>query len=659
VILRLLLLVALAATGCVSHAGALTRDVLRVPASSYQDELVQRARALGLARTLTWRRLGHYRETLGGGWGSEADGPNFFLAANGKENPTAELEATIRGFFADEPPASSDQAVQHPICQFPARFAWLKAALSIDERLRVPACPRYQEFVARLNPRSARLVFSAYYLNAPASVFGHTFLRIDGNAERLGVAGRTTKKQELLDYGIDFSAEVDTSNSLLYAVKGLLGMFPGKFRLMPYYYKVREYNDFESRDLWEYELALSKAELDQLVAHLWELGSTWFDYYYVSENCSYHILGALEGAVPRLSLLREIHTPAVPADTVKALYAQPGLVKSVAFRPSLRASFRARLIGLPGQDEALVEALAASPETPLPPLAAERRIAVLDAAQDLVDVQGAKEIVGEPDGPAARKKQRLLERRAEILAPSADLVVQTPWGKQPQLGHDSRRAGAFGGVDIDGRPFVQLEYRLTLHDLVDPADGYPDLAQLEWLPTRLRVRRDDDGSARLVVDHVSFLRLASMTAQDRFDRHMSWKLDVGATRYADAGCEGGDGCTAGKLQVGGGVAFGTSWLTVFATADSLVAAGPELDGLRGSPWRLGIGPAGGLRLRFTPRLAWLFTGEWIWLPGQEPLAAWRGESNLRWGVGKDLAVDATAWISEDDAWARLGLFLYF
>ena len=25
---------------------------------------------------------------------------------------------------------------------------------------------------------------------------------------------------------------------------------------MPYYYKVREYNDYESRDLWEYELEL-------------------------------------------------------------------------------------------------------------------------------------------------------------------------------------------------------------------------------------------------------------------------------------------------------------------------------------------------------------------------------------------------------------------
>ncbi len=87
-------------------------------------------------------------------------------------------------------------------------------------------------------------------------------------------------------------------------MKGLLGLFRGDFRKVPFHFKVREYNDFESRDLWEYELAFSPAELELFAAHLWELGSTYFAYYYLSENCWYHVLASIEVVRPELDLLR-------------------------------------------------------------------------------------------------------------------------------------------------------------------------------------------------------------------------------------------------------------------------------------------------------------------------------------------------------------------
>src|SRR5205085_2119317 len=91
---------------------------------------------------------------------------------------------------------------------------------------------------------------------------------------------------DLLDYGVDYSATADTSNPVLYAFKGIFGFFPGTFHIFPYYYKVREYNDYESRDLWEYDLSLTPQQVTMLVAHLYELGATYFDYYYIDENCS-------------------------------------------------------------------------------------------------------------------------------------------------------------------------------------------------------------------------------------------------------------------------------------------------------------------------------------------------------------------------------------
>ena len=41
------------------------------------------------------------------------------------------------------------------------------------------------------------------------------------------------ERRELLDYGIDFSADVDTGNAVLYALKGLTGLFPGTFKRIP------------------------------------------------------------------------------------------------------------------------------------------------------------------------------------------------------------------------------------------------------------------------------------------------------------------------------------------------------------------------------------------------------------------------------------------
>jgi hypothetical protein len=85
-------------------------------------------------------------------------------------------------------------------------------------------------------------------MNNPASMFGHTFLRVDKNREG--------PEQTLLNYGVNYAANVDTKNvnALAYAFEGLFGFFRGTFTLFPYYAKVQEYSNWESRDLWEYEL---------------------------------------------------------------------------------------------------------------------------------------------------------------------------------------------------------------------------------------------------------------------------------------------------------------------------------------------------------------------------------------------------------------------
>ncbi len=634
-------------------------------ADPYAEELVQRAHAEGLARSRQWLRLGHWHlgpageGFLGGGYNSEADSPSFFLSNNGKQDPEAELAATLRGFFrphdprdAAAPEGTSEELPHHPICRFPARFTYLQRALNIDlTRLRVPTCARFVKFMQEMDPASVTLIFSSYYLNNPASAFGHTFLRVN-RARNMAVGER----RELLDYGIDFSANVDTGNALIYAIKGIFGMFPGTFHRMPYYYKVREYNDYESRDLWEYDLRLSRQELFMLTAHIWELGSTYFDYYYMSENCSYHVLGLLESARPELDLLSHITSPAMPSETIKALYANTDFVSDVRFRPSVRAQFRARIRDLSSEQLDQVKRLAENPNAAWPaswPSAIQIR--VLDAAVDLVDMRHVRDLIHHSDNEAARLKQRLLARRAEIRAPSEELVVEAQIDKRPERGHASKRGGLGYALDVGGHSWITADLRLALHDLADPAPGFPDMAQIEFLPLRLRMSPE---SGAVVLDDFQLVRVISLSDANRFDLKPSWKMSVGARTGNDVGC---DRCLVATAQIGGGLAkaFLDETFVMFARLDTRIEAGTKLEGIADGPVRAGLGPAGGLRLRWHNNLITVATAEWIWLPVQEPFALWQADFVTRWQAWPGFALSLEGIANARDTRAQLMSLIYF
>ncbi len=633
----------------------------RVSPDAYVESLVARARQKDLAHSVQWLRLGHYREGLlgqgflGDSYTSQADGPGFFLSARGKVDPQAELDATIRALFLPvrgNQPRTAHETEQdaHALCKFPARFMYLSQALQIDaRRLPVSDCPAFEHFYQDLNPQSVTLVFSSYYLNSPASAFGHTFLRIN-KAGTLAIG----KKRELLDYGIDFSADVDSYNAVIYAFKGLTGMFPGTFKQVPYFYKVRQYNDTESRDLWEYELALTPQQITLLVAHLWELGHTYFDYYYLSENCSYHILSLVEVVTPERQLTTHLTSPVLPTDTVKALVASQGLVHSVHYRPSLRTQFLARVKGMSDDELDLIDKLLYDSDTPLPAaLPIERRIAVLDAAADLVDVRYGEALVMKTDSDAAKHKQRLLERRAEILQPSAALEVPTPRDKAPEQGHGSHRLGA-GPAMAHGMVGASLDLRINLHDLADPAGGYPELNAIEFLHTRLQLWPD----GKLQVDDLGLFRVTSLTVQTRFDRKLSWKFDSGATTLDDRACTR---CFAAHLGGGVGMTFAPfgDWFAFFITTDADAFYAPKLTGIGDSGMRLGVGPAGGVRLRVAPTLIVLGTGQYIFLPWQVPKGVYRADAIVRWEYLTNLALSVEARALPNGYEGQLMSFVYF
>ena len=78
----------------------------------YLAELINRGLQAQLASEREWHLLLHYRKNLFGGHTSEQDDPGFFMSPNGKTDPQAELDATLKQFFSDELIGRSKQPAQ-------------------------------------------------------------------------------------------------------------------------------------------------------------------------------------------------------------------------------------------------------------------------------------------------------------------------------------------------------------------------------------------------------------------------------------------------------------------------------------------------------------------------------------------------------------------
>src|SRR5258706_1057236 len=146
-------------------------------ASSYLELLQARAHQKNLANHPYWHRLLHERRNLLGIYQSEIDDPSFFLSVRGRKDHAAEMDATLEAF---PKPVPGDPEKQQAQCRFPARYSWLKEQLtSVPLQLPEVSCPRYDKWKEQMNPRSVSLVFASYFMNNPASTYGHTFLRLN------------------------------------------------------------------------------------------------------------------------------------------------------------------------------------------------------------------------------------------------------------------------------------------------------------------------------------------------------------------------------------------------------------------------------------------------------------------------------------------------
>ena len=555
----------------------------------YLAELVAKAGQLRLAERPEWRKLVHYVPNLiSSNVHGMVDGSQFYNSPGGKNNPQAELEATLASFYSN---IEETDKQQNPQCLFVARYAWLDEQLGFDpQRLPRRSCKRYQQWHASLNPSGLTLVFASAYINSPASMYGHPLIRVDARDQ--------DEHTRLLAYAITFAANTDEANGLAFAVSGLFGGYPGIFSILPYYAKVREYSDLENRDIWEYQMNLDPAEVDRVLMHAWELGSTYFQYFFFDENCAYHLLALLQVARPDLDLTSKFRWWAIPTDTVRAIATQPDMVKRVVYRPAKATVLRHRLSQLSEQERRLAKDLSigrvAVSDPALGELPASRAAAVIETSQDYVSYRRA---TGKNDGDSpAGLARELLAARGRLVATTQMPEIPIP-EIRPEQGHGSSRI-ALGAGRRSGQGFQELSVRATYHDIMDAGGGYARGAQIEFFSVALRryEPRPTGDSGAIRVEKFIPVNILSLTSRDEFFQSPSWKIAAGWQRVRSA--NGGEPL-AGVLD--GGV--GGAWSNRNDTAlwYALFEGSARLNSGLSKGYALGAGASVGGLFDFSPR----------------------------------------------------------
>lgn len=455
-----------------------------------------------------WHVLLHYRKTWGG-FESEVDGELFFLSARGKTDPAEELSATVDGFFLPLTSIRREDIESHPRCAFPARYRFIRDSLSLtDADFPSIPCRNFEIYRSDFNARSVSYMFASYYMAAPASIYGHTFMKF--NTDR-------ADREELLDHAVNFAANPGDLDFFRYALYGLLGGYYGNYSLLPYHMKVREYNDMEDRDLWEYELNLTDRQIYLLQLHLWELaGRSSFRYYFATENCSYQLLTLIEAAAPEAELSSEYGGWVIPSETVKLLVNR-GLVREVRYRPSARSALRQRMKQLTESERDYVMAVIESRLEPLLP-PTEKNTYLYDT---VLAALLYKKDQGDWTDEDRQYYRKLLLQRTQM--PSfEDNRKYEPESTRVDQGHAPVMLRLGIGQDRDGLA-SRFVFRPIYQDFLAADTGYMPFSEIEVFS--LRVRASQEAKPR--IESARLMYLYSLSPADGISLAPSYMVDVG------------------------------------------------------------------------------------------------------------------------------------
>jgi hypothetical protein len=362
-------------------------------------------------------------------------------------------------------------------------------------------------------------------------------------------------------------------------------------------------------------------------------------------------LTLLEAADDALDVSTHFPLAVIPADTVRALLAQPGLVGDVHYRPSYVTEMRTRRQRLSDQelaaatrlgrkaDEAGLDALKDFPPA--------RQALVLDSAHDYLRYRSG--FYSEESTATLRAEHVLLAARGRLGEPPAPLAIPRP--RPLEAGHDTARSGLGFGANRSFS-FEELSWRGALHDLPAAAAGYAPDSQLEMGSARLRF---DNAGRRPYIERLDLVDVVALTPWDPWVRKPSWKFSTGVDQAKELGCNGAS-CMYYGLDGGAGLSalshLGRREL-YYAMAEGDLGAGPVF----AQGWRSGAGGTAGLMLDLAPAWRTLFEAtyiDYVHGPSQERLRLVSA-----WKLSRDTELRVTLDRRVPDREAGASFYLYF
>lgn len=401
-----------------------------------------------------------------------------------------------------------------------------------------------------------------------------------------------------------------------------MGLFDAHFAAIPFFYKVREYNDFESRDLWTYHLNLSKEQLERLLDHLWEVGNIPFNYYYFSQNCSYMLMRLLEVANFDIKLME--HLPrhyVIPGDTIRLVYNQ-GIVTKIEYDPSLRNRFDEAFHRLNREEQKRL--LRAYRKKSLGE--SDRPSAdFLDAMVMMIDYKSPKEVLlGE--GEIYEWRQELLLKRSQVEGPFVP-YQRDHHHEAPHLGHPPRRL-SFGASLVENEAGILIGHRTAYHDYLDPSLGLPDLATIEFFDALIRIEQ-----SKVRIQKFDLVEVMALNPWTRYQKPWSLKAKFGLLEERNE-CQS---CHVAQLSLAGGTTFlanGTWTLYSFLGVETLYS------GSLNKNYSIRLAPELGLRWRMSPKSAMslnLFSLHSLKNNGQNKRQYFRLSSEVRTQITSSMA----------------------
>lgn len=192
------------------------------------------------------------------------------------------------------------------ICQFPARYFYLRKKLNIDEDL-LSQCQDLIEFKNKVPADEVSIVFASENISLPTSMMGHIFLKLSGK----------NYKNDLVEHAVSFFTDVDNISFLKVIYGSLIFGLDGIYALNPYQEVKTNYLYNEQRNLYEYTLKLNQFERELLLLHLYELKNIKFKYLFHAFNCATVMSNVLSINLPEIK--NERNWWMTPLDVVRAL----------------------------------------------------------------------------------------------------------------------------------------------------------------------------------------------------------------------------------------------------------------------------------------------------------------------------------------------------